>query len=211
MKKNLSKSFRVYVILDRDLLSERKILKTARLALSAGADMLQLRDKSSSARAMLKTVKAIRKIAKRYRVPLIVNDRLDVALASGADGLHIGEGDIDISLAKKLLGEKRLIGASAKNLNQAMTAKRRGADYIGVGPVFKTPIKPRSKPKGLELFKKIKRLNIPYFAIGGIDCDNINNLARAGVKNVAVIRAVCEAKDPHKATKVLKRMLEKAT
>lgn len=205
-KKGLSKGPHLYAIIDRGL-TGNKILKTAEMALSAGADMLQLRDKSSSQKEIFKTARVIKIIAKRYGVPFIINDRLDVAIAVDADGLHIGQGDIRISLAKKFMKKGKLVGVTVKNIKQAVRAKREGASYIGVGPIFKTPIKSGVKPKGFALLNEVKRLNIPFFAIGGIDCENIYKLAKMGFKNIAAIRAICQARDPYAAVRNLKEAI----
>lgn len=203
-------SYGIYVIVDRAFIKGDRIFKWVARALSGGASMIQFRDKTSSTNEIIETAKALKRMTKRYSVPFIINDRLDVALAVGADGLHIGQGDVDISLAKRLMGRKRLIGVTIKNLVQAYTAKRKGADYLGVGPVFTTPIKVNVKPKGLKLLGEIKKLNVPFFAIGGIDCANISKLVEKGFKNVAVIRAICEAKDPYAATHRMKVLLQEA-
>lgn len=205
-KKNLLKRSHLYAIVDRDIVGN-KILKTARLAASAGADMLQLRDKSSSLKEILKTARAIKIIAKRYGVPFIMNDRLDVAVAVDADGLHIGQGDIRISLAKKFMRKGKLIGVTVRNIKQAIRAKLEGASYVGAGPIFKTPIKSRIRPRGIALLYQIKKLKMPFFAIGGINCENIYKLAGTGFKNAAAIRAVCKARDPYAAVRNLKEAL----
>jgi len=180
----------------------------ARKALEAGADMLQLRDKSSAFAAALRRAKALKALAAPYGAPVIMNDRLDVAVAAGCDGLHIGRGDIDISLARKFFKKGAIVGVSAKTVAQAREAKKKGADYLGMGPIFKTPIKRDQKPKGSALLRAVRRLGIPVFAIGGIDRGNAAQLARQGFKKIAVIRAVCAAKDPYRATRRLKEALK---
>ncbi|MBI5144367.1 MAG: thiamine phosphate synthase [Candidatus Omnitrophica bacterium] len=206
-KKDLIKKSRLYVIVDRDSVKGDKIFKISEAAVSGGADMVELRDKSSSTPEIIKTARILKKITKRYDVPLIINDRLDVALAIDADGLHIGRGDIDISLARTLMGRKKLIGVTVKNLKSAHEAKLKGADYLGVGPIFKTPIKPGIKPKGTRLLNAVKRVNMPFFAIGGIDCANIKKLTERGFKRIAVIRALCKARVPYIAALKLKEAL----
>lgn len=205
-KKNLLKGSHLYAIVDRDIVGN-KILKIAESAASAGADMLQLRDKSSSLKEILRTARAIKIIAKRYGVPFIINDRLDVAVAVDADGLHIGRGDIRIGLAKKFMKKGDIIGVTVRNIKQAIRAKREGASYIGAGPIFKTPIKKGVEPKGFALLDEVKRLNIPCFAIGGIGRENIYKLAGAGFKNIAAIRAICGARDPYTAVRNLKEAI----
>lgn len=206
-KRELLKKSHLYAILDRDALSEKGMPRIARLALSGGADLIQFRDKGPASKREIATARAIRGIARRHKAPFIVNDNAGLALATGADGLHIGQGDIGISLARKLMGGNSLIGVSVKNYGQAVRAKAKGADYLGAGPVFKTPIKAHLKPKGFRFLKEIERVRMPFFAIGGINLKNAASLAREGFRNIAVIRSVCEARDASRAAKKLKEAL----
>jgi thiamine-phosphate pyrophosphorylase len=137
-------------------------------------------------------------------VPFIINDRVELALAVGADGLHIGQGDIDISLAMRLLPKNKIVGVSVGNLKQAKKAVEEGADYLGAGPVFHTPIKKKVRQRGIAILKAVKRLGVSFFAIGGVDPVNIRRLTKIGVKRIAVIRAINEVKDPCVATRRLK-------
>ena len=206
-KKGLLRGSNLQVILDNDTIGDRLILKTARLAASAGADMIQLRAKGSSISDMIKLASAVKKIAARYKKTFIINDRLEVALAVGADGIHLGKGDVSVRIARRLLGRSKLIGVSVKSIKDAQNAMIEGADYLGAGAVFKTPIKRIYKPKGFSLIGRLKKIGLPFFAIGGIDCGNIGRLAGRGFKNVAVIRAVCKAQDPGRATIMLKEAI----
>jgi len=183
------------------------MMKVARAVLAAGADMLQLRDKSSSIMEILPLAKKLKVLARRYEIPFIINDRLDLALASDSDGLHIGRGDIDLALAKRFMAEDKIIGVSAETTGQAMAAKADGASYLGIGPIFKTPIKKEKSPKGLRMLRGIKKMDIPFFAIGGIDLKNVSSLKKAGIKNIAVIRAVCTARNPYTAAARLKEAI----
>lgn len=206
-KKKLLKDSLLCVILDRDILTGRYIAAVAKKALRAGADMLQLRCKHSSTKEALKTASALRTLTRRYKVPLIINDRLDIAAAIDGDGVHIGRSDLSVSAARKLLTPDKLVGVTAHSLAEAKRAKEEGADYIGVGPVFKTPIKASRRARGTGLLKKICRLNIPIIAIGGIDSGNIYGLVRSGFKRVAVIRAVCSSPEAFRSTKRLKEAI----
>lgn len=206
-KKRLSDRSGLCVILDKEILSEKMMLDVASCAGRAGAGMVQLRVKRVPVNEAIRIGKAVKRITDRYKIPLVVNDRLEVALAIDADGLHIGRGDIDIKLVKKFTGGKMLIGVSAASLKEIVAAKKAGADYLGIGPIFRTPIKSDRKPKGIALLKKIGRIGIPFFAIGGIDCRNIRKLAGAGFKKVAVIRAVCRARDPYAAIRKLQKAI----
>lgn len=194
------------VIIDRDILTREEALNTSRAAVKGGADMIQLRCKGLDTVEAVKTAKAIRRITLR-RADFIVNDRLEIAAASGADGLHIGKGDVDIKLARRFLGQKKIVGVSASGFKEALRAKKSSATYLGAGPVFKTPIKQGKRPGGLRLLDDIRKLNIPFFAIGGIDERNIKKLTSRGFKSVAVIRAVSDSSDPFLAVRRLKEAL----
>jgi thiamine-phosphate pyrophosphorylase len=206
-RRRLLKRSRLYVILDSGLLPPDRLVAVADDAARGGADILQLRVKDAPFRTARVLAGKVRAVARRHRALFIMNDRLDLALAAGCDGLHIGQGDIDIALAKRFLEKGAIIGVSITNSEQALKAGKDGADYLGVGPIFKTPIKPGSRPKGMRLLDAVKRLAIPIFAIGGIDRGKIALLRDSGFDRVAVIRAVCGARDPYRETKKLKEAL----
>lgn len=208
-KKELLKDSLVCVILDREILEESAILRTAEKALRGGADMIQLRDKRSSTIEMIKTALALGRLTRRYGASLIINDRVDVASAVDSDGVHIGRSDLSVKASRELVGPGSIIGASAASVADARRAKADGADYIGVGPVFNTPIKASVKACGIGLLKKIRALRIPVIAIGGINSGNISILTGSGFRRVAVIRAVSVSKDPLAATRKLKEAITK--
>jgi thiamine-phosphate pyrophosphorylase len=188
-------------------LSGKCVLERVRASLEGGADIIQLRAKDGCARDNLGLASKLARLARRYGVPFIVNDDLGLAIASGADGCHLGQGDIGITLARKLLGAGKIIGASCGSVAEATRAKAEGADYVGAGPVFKTPVKKGVAPKGEAFLTAIKKTGIPFFAIGGIDASNIGRLRARGVRAAAVIRAVSFARDPYLATAELKEAL----
>ena len=175
--------------------------------MAGGADIIQLRDKKSVTNRLVKTARVLKQMAARHNALLIVNDRVDVAAAIGADGVHIGQGDISVRTARSILGSSAIIGASADNVKDALAAKSDGADYIGVGPIFRTPIKINRKAKGIRVLKSLKRVGIPLFAIGGIDLKNVRMLTADGFKRIAVIRAVTGSRDPISAARDLKKAL----
>ena len=197
---------RLCVIIDTGILTRGRALKTARAAVKAGADIIQLRCKGIDNVEALKTAGALRRITLR-RAAFIVNDRPEIAAASGADGLHVGRGDPDIKLGRRLLGRRSIIGISASGLKEAKAAKRSGASYIGVGPVFKTPVKYGKRPCGVRSLITIEKLGIPLFVIGGISEGNIQKLTSKGFKRVAVIRAVSASPSPFLAARRLKEAL----
>jgi thiamine-phosphate pyrophosphorylase len=177
--------------------------------LSQGVDVLQLRAKYSPYQKFLYYAHKLRDITKRLDIIFIINDRADIALASDADGLHLSDDDIPVFLARKILG-KRIIGFSTHSSYQAKQAMSCEAiDYIGIGPVFKTHLKPKAKPIGLGVLRSMarKKQSKPYYAIGGINESNIKHIKRTGVKNVALSSAVFSSKDKPKAAKRLKGLL----
>lgn len=168
-------------------------LQTVKMALANGVRMIQLRDKLAGPKELLAKAKAFRRLADKFGVSLIVNDSIAIAKEAGADGVHLGQEDLKgRSLAKirKTLGAGKLIGVSAGNLAEALKAEKAGADYLGVGPIFKTPNKETCRPIGLNTLKAIvKSVKIPVVAIGGIDETNVSKIIKAGCRRVAVIRA----------------------
>lgn len=199
-------SSRVYVIIDSHALADRDPLGVARAVLRGGADAIQLRGKALTARAYWELAGRIGSLCRRRGALFIVNDRPDVALAIGADGVHLGQEDLPLEAVRVLQGGRRLlIGVSTHSIGQAVRAQQSGADYIGVGPVFATPTKPTYRAIGLDaLHRMIARVNVPHVAIGGIDASNVARVVNAGGMCVAVVRAVCAAADPERATRLLR-------
>jgi len=193
--KKLLASAKLYLILDSQVLDHRALLQVLKDSVRGGIDIVQLRDKNSSVKEILSFCKEILKITK-HKIPFIVNDRADVALVSGADGLHVGQEDIDYLQARKLMGSGKIIGVSCQNLAHALKAQAQGADYIGFGSVFQTKTKPGREAMDLGLLQKvIKKIHIPVFPIGGIDRKNIGQLIPLGVKRAAVCRDILLADD----------------
>lgn len=189
-------------------MGKRDVLMIALRLLRGGADIIQLRDKTSSDAVLIKEAKALQRLAKSHKKIFIVNDRADIALAANAGGVHLGQEDIPVKYARKILPRK-LIGVSAHSLKQALRAERDGADYIGIGPVFESPSKPELKAIGPRVLKEIKRrVKIPFFAIGGIDLKKIRYLKKFDARRMAVISAVIKSKDIYRSTCLLKRELE---
>ncbi len=197
------------VILDRDALKNRNMLKVAREVLQGGADMVQYRNKTSCDRDFSEEASALRKVVKKYGRIFIVNDRVDLAYALDTDGVHIGQEDISIQYARMILKNK-IIGVSAHSLKDALRAEKDGADYIGIGPVFRTPNKKGAKPIGLTAIRKVAaRIGIPVFAIGGINIKNIPVVKMSGISKIAVISAVINSRSIRNAVARLKQELER--
>lgn len=192
-KKELLRKSELYLILDRQVSDDIRLFEIAKESVRCGVGILQLRDKKGSAREILNCFKGISRVVKG-RVPVIMNDRVDLAIAAGADGVHLGQEDLPIAQARKIIGSKAIVGVSCQSYAQAKQAQREGADYIGFGSVFKTLTKPERNPMNLDLLNKVvKEISIPVFAIGGIAPENIAVLRNIGVTHFAVCRVVCEA------------------
>lgn len=203
------RDFKLYVIIDRKTCGERDIVYVAKEAVAGGADAIQLRDKETSARELIKCGLAIRKLTRKARVLFVINDRPDIARAVDADGVHLGQDDLPIEVARSILGRNKIIGLSTHSLMQAKEAQKNGADYIGVGPIYATPTKPEYNAVGTDLIKKVKdAIKIPFVAIGGIDSSNIDEVLAAGATRIAVVRAVCGAENIRSAARYLKERLK---
>lgn len=202
------KDFRLYVIIDSKSANGRDPVAVASEAVEGGADVIQLREKDIPAREIMALGRAIRKAIAGTGALFIINDRPDIAAASGADGVHLGQDDLPPEEARAILGKGKIIGISTHSLEQALAAEKAGADYVGVGPVFATPTKPDYVPVGTGLVREVsKTIKIPFVAIGGIDAGNIGQVLDAGARRIAVVRAVCGAGDVRNAAKSLKEIL----
>lgn len=175
---------------------------------TAGVGVVQLREKDAEAAEVLERAEGVKDVARRHGIPFIVNDRPDLALAAGADGVHLGQDDLPAPIAREILGPGAIIGRSTHDpdqIDRAVEDNRAGlADYIAVGPVHATPTKPGRPAVGHELVSyAAERVAFPWFAIGGIDPDNVADVAEAGGRRVVVVRAITEASDPARAAKAL--------
>lgn len=200
--------FSLYVITDSSLVKEEEFEEKLKEVVSNGATIVQLREKTLSLSAFFKKALLVRKMIPEDLL-FIVNDRVDIAVASGADGVHLGQDDLPISAARKVLGDHKIIGASTHSIEQAQQAEREGADYVAIGPVFSTAIKPGVGPaKGIEIIAKTKeKVNIPVIAIGGINSNNVEKTLKAGADGVAVISAVFKEANTGLATRRLSKKI----
>lgn len=196
----------VYVITDRRAAGERSLIDIVRAALRGGAHVVQLRDKDVPARDMCALGEALLPLTRAAGVPLIVNDRVDVALALDADGVHIGQDDIPADMVRRIIGPERILGVSVATVEQAQQAVRDGATYVSVGDLFGTPSKPDAGPPiGLAPLTAIAHaVDLPVLGIGGVTIANAASVVRAGAVGVAVISAVIGAPDPEAATRALR-------
>jgi thiamine-phosphate pyrophosphorylase len=209
-EKNVKKIGRLHVLTDTDLQNCFSHIELAELAIAGGADTIQFRQKTGETIQMIHIAEQIQALCKRAGVSFIINDRVDVAIASHADGVHLGQGDFPIALARKLLGEGAIIGGSAGNEEEARKCFLEGADYIGFGPVYPTSSKEDAGPaSGLDLLREVvKKIPLPIIAIGGINKDNALLVRETWAYGIAVISAVCCEKDPEEAARCLLRLLE---
>jgi len=203
--------FELCVITDRGLSNGLSESEVARLAYSGGADIVQLRMKGSDGKEMLEQARKIKLISEDCAKFFIVNDRVDIALLSDADGVHLGQTDIPIEDARELLGEDKLIGVSVHNVEEAQVAESSGADYVSVGSIFRTSTKHDAHHgRGLDAVYTVKKaVSIPVMAIGGINRGNIQDVIRAGADSVAVVSAVVSQNDISSAAHELRDMILK--
>ena len=200
----LNEQIQLYLVTDESACLGRDIFWVVEEAVKGGVMMVQLREKSLDTRAFIERAIRMKALLAPYNVPLIINDRVDVALASDADGVHVGQSDMPAKTARSMIGEDKILGVSAANIKEAKKAQRDSADYIGVGAVYPTNTKDdaTSVPKK-ELKEIVKSVDIPVVAIGGITQENAHELNDCGIDGLSVVSAIMEAKNPKIASKNL--------
>lgn len=203
----------VYLVTDRTLCGTRGVAEVVAQAARAGACCVQLREKTTATRRFIEAAEKIRARLIPHKIPLIINDRVDVALAAGADGVHVGQSDMRPETVRRLLGPDTIIGLSVETWEDVEAAQRLDVNYLGISPVYATPTKTDTKePWGLEGVARIRRFSRhPLVAIGGLDVSNAADVARAGADCIAVVSAICAAPDPFVATQQLKAIIDSAT
>ncbi len=203
---------RVCVITDTTVQSFFTHADLAELACTGGADIIQLRDKNLADDDMITVGREMRRVCNRYDARFIVNDRVQVARACGADGVHLGRADASIEEARRVLGDSAIIGATAHSFQEALRADRSPADYVGFGHVYATTSKQKETPPvGLEELARVcKAVSMPVLAIGGITGERVADVMRAGAWGIAVIANVCAADDPRAATERIRRAVDAA-
>ncbi|MBP1536805.1 MAG: thiamine phosphate synthase [Ruminococcus sp.] len=195
---------RIYFITDSTPYTEQEFLDRVRSALRGGVSLIQLREKERSTREYIDLAHKVGALAQEFGVPLIIDDRIDVALASGVQGVHLGQSDMPIKTARKILGDDFIIGATAKTVEQAVEAFEQGADYLGVGAIYPTTTKVKTVLTSTEMLDKIcKAVPIPVNAIGGLNKDNIDVLKGIGISGICAVSAIMKADDPENAVKEL--------
>lgn len=195
----------LYFITDSTGFSEAEFLEKVEAALKGGVTLLQLREKERTTREYLALAEAVHTLTKRYGVPLIIDDRLDIAMAADAEGVHLGQSDLPVHLARKLFGSDKIIGATAKTVEQAVEAEQQGADYLGVGAIYPTTTKVKTILTSTETLAAITAaVHIPVNAIGGLNKTNLAVLNDTGISGICVVSALMKAADPTTEAQTLK-------
>lgn len=199
--------YSLYLCTDRSLMTAPTLEQAVNDAIKGGCTIVQLREKHATSREFYQLALSLKRITGYYGIPLIINDRIDIAAAVNAEGVHLGQKDLPADIARAVLGEEKIIGVSANNLQAAINAELDGADYIGVGAVFQTSTKTDTKPVTIDKLKEIRSaVKIPMVAIGGIKRSNISQLNGTGINGVAVVSAVIGSKNITAAARELKAL-----
>jgi thiamine-phosphate pyrophosphorylase len=209
--RHMKKIGRLHVITDTTLQNRFSHLELTAMAISGGADTIQFRQKSGSTREMIDVARQMKRLCLEAGVTFIVNDRIDIAIAADSDGIHLGQDDFPVPMARELLGTGKLIGGSAGNRKEARKCFHEGVDYIGFGPVYSTTSKDDAGPVcGNDIMKHLsEEISLPFIAIGGVDVEKVPDVIGAGAYGIAVISSVCCQEDPEYATRMLREALYK--
>ena len=203
------KDLLLYAVTDRSWLNGQTLYEQVEQALKGGVSFLQLREKELEEQAFLEEAKVIQELCKKYQVPFLINDNVELAASIGADGVHVGQSDMAAGAAREKLGPDRIIGVSARSVEEALEAQRQGADYLGVGAVFPTGSKADAVEVDHQVLKEIcSAVEIPVIAIGGIGRDNIDQLKGSGICGIAVISAIFAQNDIEAASRELRSLTE---
>lgn len=198
----------LYGVTDRGNLHGKTLLQQVEESLKGGVTLVQLREKHLSFQEFLEEAKEMKELCHKYGVPLLINDNVEICIESGADGVHVGQKDMEAGAVREKLGKDKIIGVSARTVEQAMAAQNAGADYLGVGAVFSTSTKEDAKPLDHEILKAItKAVDIPVVAIGGISSENVSQLKGTGIDGVAVVSAIYGKENPKEASENLKTLV----
>ncbi len=204
--------FGLYLVTDRGLSGGRPVEQIVRESAAGGVTVIQLREKDAGTRQFLEQAFALRQTASDLAIPFIINDRVDIALACCADGVHLGQGDMNCALARRIAGKDMIIGVSVSTADEALEAEADGADYLGVGPLFATPTKADALPaKGLGVLRTVRQaVRIPLVGIGGINYTNAGDVIRAGADGIAVVSAIIASPNPGAAARALRSAIDQA-
>lgn len=200
----------LYLVTDRTLTMGRELIEIVEQAVKGGVTMVQLREKNCQDKEFYNLGLKLKELLAESKVPLIINDRIDIALAVGADGVHLGYNDIPVDKAREILGDSAIIGLSVESFRQVEAAEKYNVDYIGISPVFSTPTKTDTVTEwGIDGIKRIRSISRhKLVAIGGIKPENTSRIIKAGADGIAVVSAICSAEDPFKSAVVYREMIE---
>ncbi|MBU5314004.1 thiamine phosphate synthase [Tissierella carlieri] len=208
MKPNID--YTLYLITDRELMSTEKLETAVEQAILGGCTVIQLREKNCSSLEFFEIAMKIKEITDRYQIPLIINDRIDIALAIDADGVHVGQSDIPATIARKLIGDNKILGVSASTFEEAINAQSEDADYLGVGAMFTTGTKTDAKITSIDELARIREhIKLPIVVIGGINKTTIPKFEGIDIHGLAVVSAIISQPDIKEAAKELKSMFRK--
>ncbi len=195
----------LYFITDSTGFSKDEFLSVVESACKGGVTLLQLREKDKTTREYIELAQEVHAITQKYGIPLIIDDRVDVALAVNAEGVHVGQSDMPVHMARKLMGDDKIVGATTKTVEQAVEAYQQGADYLGVGAIYPTTTKVKTVLTSVDTLKDIvKAVPIKVNAIGGLNCDNADILKGSGISGICVVSAIMKSPDPQNAAIKLK-------
>lgn len=201
----------LYLVTDSTNFSTEKFLKIVEAACRGGVTCVQLREKNRNGKSFYELACCVKEITDKFKIPLIIDDRVDIALACGADGVHVGSDDLPIKEVRKILGKSKIVGATAKTVEAALKAEKDGADYIGTGAIFPTSTKVKTVLTPVSTLAEIcKSVSIPVCAIGGLNSHNCDVLKSSGASGVAAVSAIMKSSDPYLATLELKEKARRA-
>lgn len=201
--------YSIYLVTDRDLMSTETLEEAVEQAIIGGCTLIQLREKDCSSLDFYSTAVKVKEITDKYNVPLIINDRLDIALAVDAAGVHVGQSDMPAAIVRRIIGEDKIIGVSTGSLEQALKAQKDGADYLGVGAMYATGTKKDANPTSMEELKKIREnVSIPIVVIGGINKVTARDFKGIGIDGLAIVSAIIAQKDIAEAAKEISEIFK---
>ena len=205
MKLDKSVNYGLYLVSDRDILKGRDFIKSLEEAILGGVTIVQLREKDATSLEFYNLAVQVKELTSQYNIPLIINDRLDIALAVDAEGVHVGQDDLPANIVRGILGEDKIVGVSTATIEEAKKAIQDGADYIGVGALFPTDTKTNARSVTLDMLKYIKEnVSIPVVGIGGINENNIKAVMDTGIDGVAIVSAILGKENIREATEELR-------
>ena len=209
MKRKSINMFDLYLVADESFSLGRDILEVTEQAVRGGVTMVQLREKNADIRTFLEKAHTMHDLLKKYHIPLIINDRVDIALAVEAEGVHVGQSDMPVEYVKRIIPENMIIGLSVESMEQALEAERLEVDYLGVSPIFTTPTKPELiRGWGIEGLHQLRaKSRHKLIAIGGINQSNAASVIKAGSDGLAVVSAICSARNPEVASKQIRNII----